>query len=373
MYESYFNLRERPFGAVPRVDLYYPATSIETARNTLARCLERGDGVGLVIGGSGSGKTLLCQLLSEQFQSQFQVAFLSCGQLGSRRALLQAILYELGEPYRNLDEGELRLALTEYATRDDQCPAGLVLLVDEAHTLPTRPLEEIRTLTNLVCDGEPRVRLLLAGNRMLEERFASPKLDSFNQRVVARCYLESLNRAETQAYIHVRIDAVGGKGARLIPPEACAAVYKATDGVPRLINQVCDHALLLAYTAGSRQLDAAIVEEAWADLQQLPTPWSEPTPASGDVIEFGGLEDEEAADAMPPPNAQKPIEDASEIALRGRVAAHCSRNGRSGTGRIEASRLRRGRRARRTGAAHSRDAQGRRAGILPSGLDWPRN
>ncbi len=272
---------------------------MESARASLARCLERAEGVGLAVGPSGTGKTLLCRLLAEQLGGTFQVALLSSGRSAARRALLQAILYELGQPYRGMDEGELRLALAEYVTLDDKCPQGIVLLVDEAHTLPLRLLDEIRTLTNLAQQGEPRVRLMLAGNHVLEERFASPKLDSFNQRVAARCYLESLNRTETQEYIHSRIAAVGGKGPRLIPAEACAAVYKATDGVPRLINQVCDHALLLAYAGGLRQLEPALVEEAWADLQQLPTPWNEHSKAGGDVIEFGGLQDE-------PPTATEP-------------------------------------------------------------------
>ena len=134
----------------------------------------------------------------------------------------------------------------------------------------------------------------MAGNRVLEERFASPKLDSFSQRVVARCYLESLNRTETQDYIHALIAAAGGKGPRLFPAESCNSVYKATDGVPRLINQVCDHALLLAYAGGKRQVEPGLVEEAWADLQQLPTPWNEQSDPDRNIIEFGGLDDEPA-------------------------------------------------------------------------------
>jgi len=307
MYETYFNLTGRPFGPAPRVDQYFPATNIESARIAVARCIERAEGVGLVIGPSGTGKTLLCQLLAQQFKSTFQVALLGGGRLGSRRALLQAILYELGRPYRGMDEGELRLSLVEYVTLSDDCPHGVVLLVDEAHTLPLRLLDEIRTLTDLAHEGQPRVRLAMAGNRALEEHFASPKLDSFNQRVVARCYLESLNRAETQEYIHTRIDAAGGKGPRLIPAEACQSVYKATDGVPRLINQVCDHALLLAYASGARQLEPAIVEEAWADLQQLPMPWNEQAQPSGDVIEFGKLEDEPGD--VPTPSAEATPDD----------------------------------------------------------------
>ena len=140
------------------------------------------------------------------------MALLSSGRLSTRRALLQAILFELGQPYRGMDEGELRLALVDYLTAGEDCPQGMVLLVDEAHTLPLRLLEEIRMITNLVRDGQPAVRLVLAGGCVLEERFASPKLESFSQRIVARCYLESFNRTETQQYIRAQIDAAGGGG-----------------------------------------------------------------------------------------------------------------------------------------------------------------
>ena len=292
MYETCFNLNRRPFGCVPRADQYFPAAGIEAARATLTRCIERAEGAGLLVGPAGTGKTLLCQLLAEQFKGTFQVALLSSGRMTTRRGLLQAILYELGQPYRGMDEGELRLSLAEHLTLGDKCPQGMVLLVDEAHALPLRLLDEIRALTNLAQAGQPRVRLVVAGSRTLEEHLASPKLESFNQRVVARCYLEALNRAETQDYIHAQIAAAGGKGPQIFPAEACQGVYKATDGVPRLINQVCDHALLLAYAAGQRQLDAARIEEAWADLQQLPTPWNEQAQPSHNVIEFGGLDDE---------------------------------------------------------------------------------
>ena len=258
------------------------------------------------MGPAGTGKTLLCQLLAEQLKGAFQVALLGSGRIGTRRALLQAILYELGQPYRGMDEGELRLALAEYLTLDDECPQGMVLLVDEAHALPLRLLDEIRVLTNLAHEGQPRVRLVLAGNRMLEEHLASPKLDSFNQRVVARCYLESLNR-DGDARLHPCPDCRGGRrGPQIFPGRSLPSVYKATDGVPRLINQVCDHALLLAYAAGQRQLEPARVEEAWADLQQLPTPWNEQPQPSGDMIEFGGLDDEPAEAAPRPAPTRSP-------------------------------------------------------------------
>jgi len=321
MYNSYFGFRDRPFAAVPQVDHYFAAEPIESARATLARCIERGEGVGMVLGPSGTGKTLLCHVLAEQFRPSMQIAQLSSGRLSSRRALLQAILYELGRPYRGMDEGELRLALVDYLSLSENCPNGMLLLVDEAHTLPLRLLDEVRMLTNLTRRGQPRVRLVLAGGRLLEERFASPKLDSFSQRIVARCYLEALSRTDTHDYIQTRINAAGGRGEVLFPEATCQSVHRATDGVPRLVNQVCDHALVLAYANGRRVVESALVEEAWGDLQQLPTPWNDPSQReqSGGVIEFGRLDDASAAsaDEGPPDGAVLPAlrvtpEDAGE-------------------------------------------------------------
>ena len=302
MYAAFFGLHTRPFASVPSVDQYFPGEAIEAARQTLIRCIERAAGVGMVVGPSGTGKTLLCRMLAEHFRERLKVAMLCSGRLSTRRALLQAIRYELGQPYRGMDEGELRLALVDYLALGEDCPAGMVLLVDEAHTLPYRLFEEIRMITNLVRDGQPRVRLVLAGGPLLEERLASPKLESFSQRLVARCYLEPLSRGETRQYVQAQIDGAGGQGTELFAEEACGAVYQATDGVPRLINQVCDHALLLAFAAGDGQVDASCVEEAWADLQQLPTPYTSETGAGGvqGVVEFGGLDDAPGEPGSPP-------------------------------------------------------------------------
>jgi hypothetical protein len=137
----------------------------------------------------------------------------------------------------------------------------------------------------------------------LEERFASPKLDSFSQRLAARCYLEALNRTDTKDYIQWQLSAAGGRGDSIFPEQACHSVFQATGGVPRLINQVCDHALLLAYVAGCKTIDPANIEEAWADLQQLPTPWTDgpkSDQAGSGVIEFGSLDDQ--ADGTPSPS-----------------------------------------------------------------------
>ncbi|MBX3413846.1 MAG: AAA family ATPase [Pirellulales bacterium] len=300
MFEKFFQLTRRPFAAAPEPEFYFPAAAIEEARHTLARSIERAEGTGLLIGSTGTGKSLLCRSLAEQFRGQLEVALLAGAQLATRRALLQAVLFELSLPYRGMDEGELRLQLIDHLTRRNESTPGLLLIVDEAQTLPQRLLEELRLITNIVRQGELRVRLVVAGGPALEERFATPQLESFSQRIAARCYLRPFVHAETLGYVAHQIERSGGDSARIFEPDALDAIHRATDGIPRLVNQLCDHALVLAYTAGVKKLDAKGIEEAWADLQQLPLPWREMAAASqesatreaADVIEFGGLEDD---------------------------------------------------------------------------------
>lgn len=297
MYEAFFGFNHRPFAAAPRIDRYFPGAAIEAARQGLARAIERAEGAGLIVGPSGTGKTLTCHLLAEQFRGRFAVALLSNGHLDTRRELLQAILFELGLPYRRLEEGELRLSLIDYIVSDDQAREGLLLLVDEAHTLPSRLLEEIRLIANVVRHGQSRVRLVLAGNPTLEETLAEPQLEALSQRIATRCYLNGLDYQQTQQYVLAQLTAVGQEAQHAFTSDALEAVYRATDGIPRLINQVCDHALMLAFAGGRKQISRAGIEEAWSDLQQLPIPWAESKqPASGagqgGIIEFGNLEDE---------------------------------------------------------------------------------
>jgi type II secretory pathway predicted ATPase ExeA len=303
MYESFFQLHRRPFPSTPLAALYFPASSTENAFHTLSRLIERAEGPGLLIGGPGTGKTLVCRLLENRFKEAFHLVLLNSAQLLTHRALLQHILFELELPYRGMDEGELLLALMEFLHPNRSSKTGLLLLVDEAHTLPPAVLEGLRTITNVTRNGQPRVHVVLSGGLALEERFAHPELSCFNQRLAARCYLHPLNYDETCAYVHWQIAQAGAPPDRVVAHDAWQPIYQAADGIPRLINQVCDHALMLACTAQRSQLDGRGIEEAWADLQQLPTSWQpalRESLAATDVIEFGGLSIDRADSAATP-------------------------------------------------------------------------
>ena len=294
MYESFYNLTARPFAPAPVVERYFAAEAIETARQTIKRNIERAAGPSLLIGPAGTGKSQLCHVLASELEDNFQVVMLASAQLCTRRALLKNILFELGLPYHDREEGELRLALIDYLKRSNECANGVLMLVDEAHALPLRLLEELRMITNLVQNGRSCVHLVLVGGSRLENRFADPRLESFSQRLAARCYLQAFNSEELRRYVQEQLAHVGARAEQVFADDAYSAIYQASGGVPRVINQLCDHAMVLGSLSGQTIINSRGIDEAWADLQQLPAPWNDDVQSTKQsaIIEFGPLSDE---------------------------------------------------------------------------------
>lgn len=261
----------RPFMAAPRVDFYHPAREIDAALQAIERAVRRAEGIGLVVGPAGTGKTLLLAKLAEHLRDDFDVALLSGARICTRRALWQAVLADIGEPYRGLDEGELRINIVERIRGLAASGSGLVILVDEAHTLPTRLIEELRLLTT-VPTPLPAVHIALAGTCELEEMLGAQKMESIAQRIATRHYLEPLDHAETIQYLRTQARAAGQEWDSLFEAGCDDAIYSVCDGVPRLINQLCDQALVLAAEAGRAVATAADIASAWRDIQRLPPP-----------------------------------------------------------------------------------------------------
>jgi hypothetical protein len=184
----------------------------------------------------------------------------------------------------------------------------MLVVIDEADLLPLRVLEELRLLANVVKGGEPRVRLVLAGGPALDEKLSHPRMEAFQQRLGMRRYLHPWTREETRNYVQSQWRRVGGSPEATFDEQAYVALYQATAGFPRAVNQLCDHALVLAAEAGATRIDAYRVETAWADLQQLPMPTKEPATFAGrsGVVEFGSLSDE--APSRSASNAKGPAE-----------------------------------------------------------------
>jgi len=295
MYEEYFGLSNRPFPSVPSLVGYVETETHLEALETLLRCVRRDEGVGTLISAPGLGKSTVALRLHEELEDDFEVVRLNSGHCGSRRALLQAIAYELDLPCRGLEEGELRIQFAEYVQRlESRRMMGIVILADEADLLPIRLLEELRLLTNFASKDRSRVSVVLLGNMSLEERLASPYLTSFNQRIGARTYLQPLSNAEVAQYVRQQMQGAGAKRT-VFADSAIEVIAQRSQGVPRLVNQICDHSLLLAALGDETTLDADGIEEAWADLQRLPAPKrqlrTDSAHRTDSMIEFGSLEE----------------------------------------------------------------------------------
>lgn len=304
----------RPFLAAPRTDFYHPARAIDAALMGIERAIRRSEGIGLVVGPPGTGKTLLLAKLAEHVRDDFDVALLSGARICTRRALWQGVLAEIGEPYRGIDEGDLRIGVVERVRGLAAGGSGLVILVDEAHTLPTRLLEELRLLTNIPTPL-PSVHVVLAGTREMDERLGMPRMESLAQRIGARFYLEPLDHDETMAYLRTQMKVAGLQWDVAFESGSDAAVFAATDGVPRLINQLCDLALVQAGEAGRKRVGPRDIDAAWREIQRLPAssfgqgiererPMADPRPTpsrtaidageepQGAIVEFGAFDDD---------------------------------------------------------------------------------
>ena len=271
----------------------------------------------MVLGAAGLGKSLLGELAANELREEFDVIKLHSARLCSRKALLQNILFELQLPYRGLSEGELRLSILDRLEPNPEfAPGGVFIVVDEAHTLPSKLLEELRLITNFTRDGAPRARLLLIGGMQLEDVLTAPQMESFNQRLAARCYLAPMSRSQTAQYVEHQIAAAGYDTKQFIDDDAIQAVCAASEGVPRLANQIMDHALVLANTVRQSPITVQLIEEAWADLQQLPAPWKSSADVQAEAaneVEFGTLDEDDpefsSFDIAPSPELAAAIDD----------------------------------------------------------------
>ncbi len=294
MYESYYQLNERPFIHAPNTECFYAGDYVRNSLSQLVRIVTRGEGVSLVVGPTGTGKSSVCQLLVEHFQFSHQVLYFQHGSFSSRHSFLESVVLALGIDNVRNSEAQNRTAIREHLFDLDEHPRSLLLIIDDAHQMNSDVLEECRQLTNLVYSGATRVHLVLSGLLKLEDAMTHPSLASLNQRVVHRCYLSALSGMESRCLIGDCLERAGGKLAELFTRDALRKIYEYTEGVPRVIVQLVDRTMMLGMQREQPMLDTYEVELAWADLQQLPEPKSAEeleqvsAPASS-AIEFGLL------------------------------------------------------------------------------------
>lgn len=311
MYEKVFQLKNQPFSISPNVEHYFAAKSFHLALSQCKLAIERGSGPAVVVGGPGTGKTLLLLMLAEDYQQHFRIAQFACSKLDNRLDLLRSLMFSLKQPFRDMAEGELRLAFTEFLQNSEECPNGVLLLIDDAQWLNTGLLDELRILSGISVAGQTRCRVVITGNHCLEESLADPQNDSLNQRIATRNLLSPLSSRETEAYIREHLRRAGGGQREFFTESALQRIHGLSHGIPRMINQVCDAALVACSSSRQPMVDDMLLLKAWQEIEQFPTNWTpnadyfgsnqNQTPRTESVIEFGTL-DEFESEPEPEPN-----------------------------------------------------------------------
>ncbi len=266
MYETHFGLRERPFRPAPDSASYYPATSHEQTLARSQQALADGEGLLLLTGDPGAGKTLLCHLLLERLGPDVVSALVTNSRVGGPAGLLQAILYDLSLPYQGLTEQELRLALTDFLLRGYAAGRRTVLVIDEAQHLGPDLLEELRLLANLEARRARAVQVVLSGQPALLDTLRQDRLRALAQRLPVRTRLAPLTEQEAADYLVHQVRTAGGRPDNVWTDEALAVLARGSGGIPRLLNQAAHLALTLACQAGASMVDAEAALESLAGL-----------------------------------------------------------------------------------------------------------
>lgn len=273
MYLSHFQLREHPFQITPDSDFLYMSAAHARAKAYMDYALRNKDGFVVVTGEVGAGKTTLIRKLLSEFDQRTVVAKIFQTQLNEVE-FLQAVLTEFGLNPFKAGKVELMDMLSTFLIDMFHQNKQLVLIVDEAQNLSARVLEEIRMLSGLETQKQKILHVILAGQPQLNDTLAAPELEQLLQRVRLRFHIGALTAAETRDYIAHRLGVAGGTRA-LFASDALALVYDYTGGIPRLINTLCDTALMCAYAddlpAVTRvALEAAVAELQWPRFSQRP-------------------------------------------------------------------------------------------------------
>ena len=265
MYRSFFGLRVLPFGASPDPRFLYMMPRIREALACLQYGIAARKGFVVMTGEVGTGKTtLLKTVLSSFTKDRVSTAFVFNPRLDVLD-FLEFVLTDFGIPPKTRTKSGMLLQLNRWLIDRFRNQELCAIVVDEAQNLSWELLEEIRLLTNLETSSEKLVQIVLSGQPELEEKLRNPSVRQLRQRISMWCKTYPLSSEETQAYIAERLRIAGARQPVLLP-EAVQLVYRYSKGIPRLINLICEHAMISAYVEQIKPIPARIVESVSTEL-----------------------------------------------------------------------------------------------------------
>jgi general secretion pathway protein A len=266
MYNEYFGFLESPFSTSPDPHFFYANPIYLEAYANLRYSIDAKKGFIAITGEVGTGKTTLLRKLMREFESTVHFAFIFNTDV-TFNELLRVVLRDLGLPAQAKDRLAMVEELNNYLIEQLKRDQIVCLLIDEVQNLSDESLEGLRLLSNLETDKEKLLQIVLMGQPELKAKLERPNLRQLKQRIAIQCEIVPLNREEVGSYINFRLQAAGYEGKDLFEPEAVQKIALYSKGIPRLINILCDNALLIAFAASQKTISEHVISEVAGDLR----------------------------------------------------------------------------------------------------------
>jgi general secretion pathway protein A len=267
MYKSFFGLKENPFNVNPDPRFLFLTQQIEEALAGLMYGIQTKKGFITLTGEVGTGKTtLINRLLDWLHQRQTRTAFLFNSRMNTNQ-LFDFILAEFDIPCESRTKSQQLMKLNQWLLERYRHGETAVLIVDEAQNLSYPVLEEIRLLTNLETSTEKLLQIVLSGQPELEEKLKLPQVRQLRQRITLRCKTSPLTTEQTFDYITERLRIAGASGPPIFGKEAVETIHLYSLGIPRVVNLLCEHALVNSYVEQKRVVTGKVIEDVAREFQ----------------------------------------------------------------------------------------------------------
>jgi general secretion pathway protein A len=271
MYNQFYGFREKPFEITPDPRFLYLSESHKEALAHLTYAVRERKGFTVITGEVGTGKTTLVQTVLSRLDGDTRTAYIFNPNLGSTD-FLHYVCEDLGLKGQKKSKGQYISQLHHFLLACYSRNENVVLIIDEAQALDPKLLEEVRLLTNLETSKCKLLQVILMGQPELNEILSRPQFRQLKQRVSLRYHLQTLNKEETRNYIKKRLRIAGAADPNFFTPKALNKIYSYSNGIPRLINIVCDNALLTGYATDQKVIGGRIIHEVIHNLEGIGLP-----------------------------------------------------------------------------------------------------
>jgi general secretion pathway protein A len=268
MYKEFFGLKEKPFNVTSDPNFLFLSRVHKEAFSHLIYGIKERKGFLEITGEIGADKTTLCRALLNHLDSNTKSAFIFNSTLPDMQ-LFQTMLEDFGLPIEKKTKAAMLRQFNNFLLEELSRNNNVVLIIDEAQNLKNSVLEELRILSNLETEKEKLFQMILVGQPQLRDKINSPSLEQLRQRISVRFHITPLESDEVREYVYHRLKIAGSNGEINFSDQAFSAICDYSKGIPRLINKVCDKALLCAYVIETKNIDLSIIERSIQEIEGM--------------------------------------------------------------------------------------------------------